>query len=207
MSNWDDVVGDLATRMSVIAPGQFANPSVAQKKLSDLVAQDVLGRAKLSAIVVRSVERIALLEPDDNVDRSERIAADLHQRWSRLSPGISYVYWATARTVHLLGGEMSGRLTQPDALSHNLGLSAVALTLFSRNPALRRAWIPECRFIDVYAQAKPDAALATTGGIECLIEFCGHYSAQRCRALARLAREVDLPIWLFTVSQGDHHAH
>lgn len=181
-------------------PAQFENPEAARRELDGLVEGAFFAKTKLVAVPVLRVELLHTFASHRNDGASERLATELYRRWSRHQPMPLTVYWATKRTVQLLGGCMSGRLPNLDCITHDLGVSALALTLFAMTPALRDAWIPEELFEDVYRQAKPDAALADASGISAYIEFAGRYTRQRLDKLQEFALQSECPLHLYTIA-------
>jgi hypothetical protein len=159
--------------------------------------------ADLSAVPVTAVELIGVHQPGSAADWAA-VASELARRWKAQRPRAIRVYWASARAIRLLGGRMSGRLPPLDAITHDLGVFAVAQHLFRENPALRAAWIPEELFADVYRQAKPDGGLASERGLHCFTEFCGMYTEERLTRLARLSEDTNVPLHLWTVTSPKH---
>ena len=187
----------------VIAPDIFDDPIAASRKLTLFTERNILRSAELAVVVVRSVELIASFRPHESHDFCESLSAELHRRWTMASPTNARVYWASQKTVNCLGGESSGRLPQLDAVTHDLGTTAIGATLFSLAPLLREAWLPESKFPDVYGLAKPDAALADSSGVRCFLEFAGKYSPDRLRRLGKLATRTNIPVHLFTISRDN----
>lgn len=198
MTNSAELVDDAANRVHLLSAEHFRD-SAAARLLSSLSAKGVLSSRRLAAVPISDVDHLHTIFPGESHEFCQPVASMLHARWSRLSPAIISVYWAARRTVNMFGGEMSGELPPVDTVTHSLGLTMTALSLFRANPALRDAWIPEERFRNVHGQAKPDGAIADGRGIRLLIEFCGRYTASRLDRLATLADDSKLPIALFTV--------
>jgi hypothetical protein len=192
----------------VFAAEQFPGVPGISHRLQQLAERGVLGSSRLTAVLVSRVECLHIHMPGDNRMNWQTLAADLHRRWARSEPRPLQVYWASRRTIRLLGGCMPGKLPQLDAVSHDLGVSATSMTLFAACETFRRAWVSEELFDDVYGQAKPDGALVAADGPKCLIEFAGRYSAERLARLGALADCLGVPLQLFTIWPHDkEHVH
>lgn len=200
MINSDELTQYGAYCVRCFTPEQFANPGAARRALDALVTNAVFDNAKLVAVPVARTELLHTFTAGRDEANCEMLAAELHRRWSRHEPTPLTVYWATKRTIQLLGGCMPGRLPNLDCITHDLGVSTLALTLFGKTPTLRSAWVPEEMFDDVYGQAKPDAALADASGIAAYLEFAGRYTRERLNKLHEFAMHTNRPLHLYTIA-------
>lgn len=194
----ETMVGDAAHRVNVFAAESFADARGARRVLERHVRSGLFEYADVSAVPVRQIELLVSYQPGAAADWGT-VAGELHRRWRQACATRIRVYWASRRTVQLLGGSMSGRMPSLDAVTHDLGVSAIALSLFGQSTVFREAWIPEERFTDVYGQAKPDAALAGQGGLANFLEFAGQYKQERLARLARVADAFDVPLQIYTI--------
>lgn len=192
------LIEDAAHRVSIFAEEHVVEPET-RHYLDRCVRRGIFNTTELCAVLPKRVEPLHVHRPGDHSDWSS-LATDLHRRWHRRDAELVRVYWASTKTVSLHGGVMRGSPPHLDAVSHDLGVSAVGLSLFARSSTLRSAWIPEEAFTDVYGQAKPDAALAGKTGVQCFIEFAGHYTRERLSRLGQLADSCGIPLQMFTIS-------
>lgn len=195
---------DITHRVGPFLMESFDCVPAFESRLRRLVANRDVRVETVSVVPISTVECLWVHEPGMS-SNWEELAERLHYRWNRLAPQCTEVFCASTRLVNSLGGRMAGQFPPPDALSHDLGVTAVALSLFAATPMLRSAWIPEALLDDVYGTAKPDGALASRSGLECLIEFCGQYSAERLSRLGALSDATGLPLHFFTVSDKENH--
>jgi hypothetical protein len=199
------LVSDLCHRIRVVAAGCFPDPETASTILEKLVQR---GEFKSDDVVATEFKGVELLHhhlPQACDPNWESLERELKCRWSSLLPQPVRVYFASCRTINRLGGDMPGRLTQLDALSHDLGIGSTFIHLCGCDSRFREAWTPEERIPEAYGQVHPDALLADEDGPRVVLEFCGMYSAERLKRLGDCAGSLNLPLQLWTVVGANPH--
>jgi hypothetical protein len=194
----DEMLHDAVYRVSAVSAELFEDPAFARRNLDSKVELGFFECADLSAVAPTRIELLQVYQPGSQVDCAS-LSGELHRRWQSINASTIRIYWATRKTVQLLGGWMPGRRPPLDAATHDLGVSAVALSLFGTSETFRQAWIPEEWFTDVHGQAKPDAALAGKNGLSCFVEFAGLYKQERLARLGQLADALGVPLHLYTI--------
>lgn len=171
----------------------------AAKRLGMLVGAGFLKCAEVLARPLLNLERPMLAwnlgDPRPNFGA---VSWRLQSRWSR-GPRRTSVYYASPRSVALLGGVTLGQLKNLCQMTHDLHVGQVLLDYRRRRPADARAWRGE----DALAQQRrdeilPDALLFDQFGTPYrAVEFGGSYPPQRLQAIHDdcLARRLSYEIW------------
>lgn len=194
-----DLMQDLAARVRLVSAEQLNSAGVSVRAIRKLVRQGALVRRDIVAASVDSVEILDEYTPGSSRNWA-LTAAELACRWSKATVRPMTVFHASRRSISVLGGCMSqAGIGSFDMLTHDLGVTAVFLTLLRNSEFQRKQWIPEERVPDQYGVAKPDAILIREADGCVLLEFAGLYRAERLERLGHLANMLRLPLQIWTV--------
>ena len=117
------------------SPSGTAN---ARKRLRQMLDAGLLDRHRVNARPLPTLsEPVVTWSSGEPVPDFGAVAWQLQNRWEK-PPVATTVYLATRRTANLYGGKNRGRLKHPHQATHDLGVSAVYLSLLKKRSARGR---------------------------------------------------------------------
>ena len=137
--------------------------------------------------------------PGQPEPRFEAVAYALQNRWNGRPVRESAAFIATVQASQLYGGVQRGELKNRLQATHDLGVSAVWLTLRQNAPKLAASWCGEDLLASTRrGQKLPDSFLLDAhGNVAAAIEFGGSYDAQRVEAFHLDCDDRSLPYQLW----------
>ena len=175
---WRARVATSRQLLSLPGASQYSNANW-RRHLRQLRQLDLVNYCQIGLRLIQVHQPLHVWKPEDVEPQYHRLAWQLEKRWSDLSAIRTVVYWATSRAALLTGG-VGGRLRQPCAVEHDLGVTSAYVARCRRDPATATSWISEDvvrrDFSGPILQKIADAAIvASDNHLERLIEFGGQY--------------------------------
>ena len=162
------------------SPSGTAN---ARKRLRQMLDAGLLQRHRVNARPLPKLsEPVVTWSVDEPIPDFGAATWELQNRWEK-PPVATTVYLATRRTANLYGGKNRGRLKHAHQATHDLGVSAVYLSLLKKDPPAAADWVGEDLVPpEQFGGKVPDAVLGDgLEAIRLVIEFGGAYDAVRVK--------------------------
>lgn len=187
----EEILRTLTTKVRLFSLRQIANLwwngdlANTRRRLRQLAEAELLLSAKVMARPILQLEApIVDWRPGDISPDCGKIANICQSRIRRIPVRTTGVFIATVRTARLFGGRCRGELTHPAQATHDLGVAAVWIRLFTNGQEIAAAWVGEDILSHTRAGQKcPDAFIvAGNGSVISVVEFGGDYDRNRIQA-------------------------
>lgn len=172
--------------------GEIAN---ARRRMKQLTQVQLVVAVEVFARPILTLDRpVAVWQPGQAPADFRQLAWFFQQRLRRIPARVIKVYVASERAASLFGGRSCGELTHPAQAGHDLGVTAIWMSLAKSDPLRAGFWVGEDLMTGlVPGEKRPDAFLVNESGhLESVVEFGGDYDRRRVEEFHQHCAERNL---------------